>query len=155
MPSAPKIGDLRERIALQRESRSRDRAGGFVTSWLTVATVWARVSPMSTGERFMRSQMQAAASWRVTIRYRDDLSLSPSGFRVAWRGRAFDVRGIENGDEQQRFLDLACDEIQVAPVAVPSMAGQPLGLLLAITRAVSPNTAGQPTGLLLLITKAV
>jgi SPP1 family predicted phage head-tail adaptor len=132
MPSAPKIGDLRERIALQRESRSRDRAGGFVTSWLTVATVWARVAPVSTGERFMRQQMQASAEWKVTIRYRSDLSPK---MRVVWNGRTFEIRGMPNPDERRRFLDLACDELSVQGLGTVSTAGQPIGLLLALTRA--------------------
>lgn len=108
----PTIGDLRERIDLQVEQRTRDDVGGFVSQWVGVAQVWARVQPMGTGERYMRHQMQANASWRVTIRHRSDVSVSPK-MRVVWGSRTFEVRGFTNADERKRFLDLACEELSV------------------------------------------
>jgi SPP1 family predicted phage head-tail adaptor len=132
--ATPQIGDLRERVALQREVRARDDIGGFESTWTTVATVWARVAPMSASERWMRHQMQAQAAWKLTIRHRTDLSLSPA-MRAVWGDRTFELRGITNADERRRFLDLACDELHVAAVEPMTDAGQPFGLLLAITKA--------------------
>lgn len=109
---APQIGDLRERVELQREQRDRDAVGGFVSTWVGVASVWARVAPMGTGERYMRHQMQANASWKVTVRHRGDVTLSPK-MRVVWQGRTFEVRGFTNADERKRFVDLACEELSV------------------------------------------
>lgn len=132
MPVA--IGDLRERVQLQQEIRARDDVGGFDSTWSAIATVWARVAPASVGERFMRQQMQASAGWKVTIRQRSDLSLSPK-LRVVWSGRTFEVRGMTNADERRRFIELACDELSVQGLGTVSTAGQPIGLLLLLTKA--------------------
>jgi SPP1 family predicted phage head-tail adaptor len=112
MPATVAIGDLRERVFIQRDAgASRDAVGGLVPSWETVANVWARVAPMSTGEQFRRQQMQANANWKVTVRYRNDLSPK---MRVVWGSRTFEVKGVTNADERRRFLDLACEELSVA-----------------------------------------
>lgn len=105
------IGDLRERIELQSDTGlGRDAVGGLVPQWVTLASVWADVAPMSVGEQFRRQQMQANANWKVTIRYRSDLTPK---MRVLWQGRTFEVRGSTNPDQRKRFHQLACEELSV------------------------------------------
>lgn len=111
--TAPAIGDLRERVMIQRTTNTRDSVGGIIQSWATVATVWASVEPMSAGEQFRRQQVQAKADWRVTIRYRNDILPAD---RITWRERVFQVRGL-TADERRRFLAISCEELQTAPTA--------------------------------------
>ena len=120
MPSATvSLGDMRERVALQRVTiETRDAVGGLVQTWAAYATVWARVQPMSQREQFARQQLKASASWAVTIRARTDVATQ---HRVVWRGRTFEVTGVENADERRRFHKLACDEFMVD--AIVSVAG--------------------------------
>src|SRR5262245_4655165 len=98
MASTTAIGDLRERVELQILTTSRDSIGGLVESWSALVTVWARVAPMSAGEQFRRQQMQASAQWRVTIRYRADVTTK---MRVVWGSRVFQVRGAPSPDERK------------------------------------------------------
>ena len=106
--ATPSIGDLRERVELQSMSPTRDAIGGEVQGWTTLANVWAQVTPMSAGEQYRRQQMQASAQWKVTIRYRADIT---SKMRVLWSGRTFQVKGVTSADERKRFLAMACEEI--------------------------------------------
>jgi SPP1 family predicted phage head-tail adaptor len=104
-------GDLRERVAIEACTEDRDEVGGRVEVWSTIATVWARVMPMSQRESWYRQQTNAAAAWKVHMRYRADLTTK---HRIVWGIRVFEIRGVANPDERRRWLEIACDEI-VAP----------------------------------------
>lgn len=101
-------GDLRHRVELQAASTTRDRVGGLVTTWATLATVWAKVEPMSARESWWRQQMNAAAAWKISLRYRADLTTK---HRIVYDGRTFEVRGVTDPDQGKRYLELACDEL--------------------------------------------
>lgn len=115
MAQEPGAGELNERVTIQRRSSTRDAMGGQIETWQVRATLWARVQPMSAGEQYRRQQIQAKADWKVTIRYNGDVLPSD---RLSWRGRTFEIKGILNPDMRRRFLDLACEELQVAQTQV-------------------------------------
>lgn len=103
-----KIGNLRERVALQVVAETKDGMGAAIQGWSTVAQVWADVAPMGVGEQWRRQQMQANANFKVTIRYRADVTPQ---MRIAWGTRTFQVRGATNLDQRKRYLEIACEEI--------------------------------------------
>lgn len=111
----PTVGALNQRVQIQRVSNTRDDMGGMIQSWATIATVWAEVKPISAGEQFRRQQIQASASHKVTIRYRNDLLPSD---RIVWRNRTFQLKGEMNEDQRRRFSAWACEELQVAQTQV-------------------------------------
>lgn len=115
MAKEPGAGELRERVAIQRVTTTRDAIGGLIESWSTLTTVYARVQEMSAGEQYRRQQIQASASHKITVRYLN--TIAPSD-RIVWRERTFQIRGITNPDMRRRFLDLACEELQVSQTAV-------------------------------------
>ena len=108
-------GDLRERVTIQRRSVTRDAVGAQIEAWQVRMTAYAMVAPMGAGEQYRRQQIQAKADWKITVRYTGDVIPSD---RVNWRGRTFEVKGILNPDMRRRFLELACEELQVEPTQV-------------------------------------
>lgn len=115
MGSEPTAGDLRERVTIQRVATTRDAIGGLIETWSTLMTVYAKVAPMSAGEQYRRQQIQAKADWKVTVRYVN--TIAPAD-RIVWRERTFQIKGITNADMRRRFLDLACEELQVSQTEV-------------------------------------
>lgn len=115
MAAPSTAGELNERVTVQRRSSTRDAIGGQIEIWQVRTTVWAKVQPMSAGEQYRRQQIQAKADWKVTVRYNGDIVPTD---RLSWRGRTFEIKGILNPDMRRRFLDLACEELQVAPTQV-------------------------------------
>jgi SPP1 family predicted phage head-tail adaptor len=101
-------GDLRHRVTVQAVTTTRDQVGGTVETWTDVATLWAKVEPLSAGERYWRQQMNAYAAWKITVRFRDDLTAK---HRVKFGTRTFEVRSVTNLDMLSRFSELACDEL--------------------------------------------
>ena len=115
MGAEPTAGDLRERVTIQRRSVTRDAIGAQIEAWQVRMSVYAKVAPMGAGEQYRRQQIQAKADWKVVIRYTGDVIPSD---RVSWRGRTFEIKGILNPDMRRRFLELACEELQVEPTQV-------------------------------------
>lgn len=115
MAQEPGAGELRERVTIQRVTNTRDAIGGVIETWATLVTVYARVLPMSAGEQYRRQQIQAKADWKVTVRYNNEIRPAD---RLVWRTRTFQIKGVLNPDLHRRFLDLACEELQVSQTSV-------------------------------------
>lgn len=105
-----RIGPLRERVTIERATRSADSSGGSVVSWAPLGhapTVWARVEPLSGGEALQAMRLEARITHRVTLRWRDDVSAT---MRLVWRARVLNIRAVTNPDERRRYLELLCEE---------------------------------------------
>lgn len=94
-------GQLSERIELQRATRTDDGYGGYAETWATYATVWAQVRPLSGRERYHAQQIEAEASYRVTIRYRADVLDSD---RIVWRGQNLNIRFRADAGPREPYL---------------------------------------------------
>lgn len=101
------IGALRERVTIERETRTADGLGGWSSSWAAVATVWARVEQLAAAEPVEAERLVARGGYRITIRHRSDLTTAD---RLAWRGRILNIRGLSNKDERRRYLTIDCDD---------------------------------------------
>lgn len=67
-------GRLDQRVTVQSCAPSRDAVGGPTEVWSDVATVWARVAPLS-GKRIAQAQqVGSSVSKEVEIRWRSDIS---------------------------------------------------------------------------------
>lgn len=102
------IGAMRERVTLQAGAQIADAGGGYVLSWVTKATVWARVKPLSGREVAARGGLEASQMYEVTIRARQDVEII-AGDRLVWRSRFHNVRTIKNFDERGAYLTLECE----------------------------------------------
>lgn len=66
-------GELRQRVTIQEPNDTRDALGGLVAGWSDVATVWAKVEPVSGREIVEADAVEARITHRVVIRWRDGL----------------------------------------------------------------------------------
>lgn len=103
-------GRLRQRVAIQQESITRDTFGAETITWAAVATVWAAVLPGSSGERYIATAdiTQAEISHTVRIRYR--AGLGPT-LRVLWGSRVLQILSVVDPTGRQAELVLLCREI--------------------------------------------
>ena len=102
------IGSMRERVACQQETSVADGGGGYALTWQTVATVWARVRPLSGREVAARGAMESATTYEVTVRKRADVALT-TGWRLLWGSLPLNIRAVRNMDERGEFLTLDCE----------------------------------------------
>ena len=100
------IGEMRERVTIQTATLQADSIGGATPSWSDVDTVWARVEPLSGSEGEAQDQLQSSQLYRITIRYRNDIT---AAHRITWRGTAMNIRALANPDERRHFLEMRCE----------------------------------------------
>ena len=94
---------LKERVSVQEPVASSDGQGGQQISWEVVATVWAEVSIVGNGgrERETAQQTQAAAGYRVRMRYRADIDAT---MRLQWRDRTLAIHSVHEQDDRLELL---------------------------------------------------
>lgn len=99
-------GDLRHRVELQSQQQTQDATTGEITvAWVTYATVWAQIVPMSAREFIQSDATQSEVLGRMAIRYRDDVQAS---HRVLYRSKVYNIFGVmpdaESGKEHLTLM---------------------------------------------------
>ena len=99
-------GDLRDRLTIQRETRTPDGAGGFTTAWSDVGTVWAQAVPSGGQERLIAGSLRSKQGWTITIRWRGDVTNKD---RFVLNDRALNIGSIEDPDRRRERLVALCE----------------------------------------------
>jgi SPP1 family predicted phage head-tail adaptor len=94
-------GALRTEMALEAVVATPDGLGGYAEGWSEVATVFARIEPLSATSRFGADQTLETVTHRITLRYRDGVA---SGMRFRRQQRLFDILTVHDPDESGRYL---------------------------------------------------
>ena len=94
-------GTLRSRLMLQVATAVPDGLGGFSESWSDVATLFARVEPVSADSRFGAGQTLETVTHRITLRHRSDVE---ADMRFAAGSRLFRIVTVHDPDESGRYL---------------------------------------------------
>ena len=105
-----KAGNLRHRIALQRKQQTQNpQTGAMVTTWVTEATVWAAVEPLSAREFIAAQAVQSDVSVRIRVRYRPGIT---SAMRLLHDGKVYNITGVlADKDSGREYLTLPCSEL--------------------------------------------
>ena len=105
------IGQMRHRVAIANPTREADGDGGYTDAWVAASPspVWARidVATASNIERLVGNTIEAPISHIVTMRWHAGVSTRS---RLTYDGRYFNVRGLQNIQERDKWLVLACEE---------------------------------------------
>ena len=108
MPGFP-AGRLRDRVAIELETRQPNGQGGFVTAWAPIAgggSVPAQVIGLSGDEAISAAVERSVQQWRVTIRDRPGLTTK---HRLRRGGQLLDVKSILPHPNFDRTLVLICE----------------------------------------------
>lgn len=101
------IGHLRHQITFQSAVATPDAGGGEALAWSDGPTVWARITALSGQEIVRASQLAARTRYRLTIRYRDDVT---SAMRIAFAGHVLAIDAVIDPDGDGRVLQIDCHE---------------------------------------------
>jgi SPP1 family predicted phage head-tail adaptor len=104
---APAVGQLTDRVQLQRKSTTAEPEGGHLTVFVPVNSLWARVRTLSAAARAFGDGRGTEITHSVVVRHRTDVS---PGDRFVYRGRALEVRGTEDIDGRRVWLGCRCTE---------------------------------------------
>ena len=102
-----RIGELNKIVSIQAPTKVSDGLGGFVTTWVTLATVPAAIWSVSANEIIAANAPIMVVSHRIRIRYR-------RGFKSAWRlkfgDKYFNIVSVINPNMGNEILDLIVKE---------------------------------------------
>lgn len=101
-------GKLRHRVTIQEPVVARNGFNEAITTWVTVATVWASVEPISGREFFAAEHVQSEITHRIRVRYR--AGIAPT-MRVVFNGRYLMIESVINYGERNTDLQLMCREM--------------------------------------------
>jgi SPP1 family predicted phage head-tail adaptor len=107
MGKFPEIGEMVERVTLQRSVKADDEYHGKQVVWLDVAEVWAKVEPISSREYFFGQANQAEVTHRIQMRYRSDIGQE---WQIKHRDAYYSIRSVIDMGGSRRFLELLCVE---------------------------------------------
>ncbi|MDX2259412.1 MAG: phage head closure protein [Hyphomicrobiaceae bacterium] len=102
-----RIGDLRQRLVLERPVLVSDGGGGASEDWQSVADVWAAIEPLTGSERLEADAIAGTVSHEVWLRWRAGVG---SDMRLRLGERLFDIRAVIDEGERRRFLRCLCEE---------------------------------------------
>ena len=102
---------IRHRVTIQQPVVAVNGYGERITTWSTVAVVWAAVEPLRGREFFDAEQVQAEISHRVVLRYRSGMVAT---MRLLHLTRVLHIQAIIDVDERHRELQLMCREMPAA-----------------------------------------
>jgi SPP1 family predicted phage head-tail adaptor len=94
-------GKLRTELVLKRCATHSDGIGGQIENWTEIASVFARIEPISAQSLSGADQTRQAVSHRITMRWRGDLA---AGMRLTGQGRVFGIVTVHDPDETGRYL---------------------------------------------------
>lgn len=101
------IGGLRDRVEIQSRGAPQNGYGEPVLAWATLATVWARVEPISGRETWQAQQAQADVTHRVTVRTYPGLT---SKMRFLLGGRVLNIDSVIDVEGRRQFQECLCKE---------------------------------------------
>ncbi len=112
MTSPVAIGELNRRVRLQQRSSSLDTFGQQSTTWSDLATVWARIEPLTSREAFSAGGVQSEVTHTITVRNRSELAdpRTAAALRILWGSRIFNLTPWMNPDMRSRFLEIHATE---------------------------------------------
>lgn len=100
-------GSLRHRVTIELPVETPDGQGGQTVIWSPLATVWAEIRPLKSGETVNAHQMQARTTHVIRVRHRADILPT---MRVMFKTRNFAIHGVLDDGERRRYLYLFCEE---------------------------------------------
>ena len=99
------IGELNQRITIQRADVIVNDYGEEITNWVALATAWAAIRNVPQREPFAADQFVSVVTTSFTLRYRTDVTAK---MRVLCDGKTYEIDSAADPDGARRFIELQC-----------------------------------------------
>lgn len=104
-----KIGDLRNRITLQKYIETTDEEGFSTQEWQDVATVWASVENLYGREYWQAATVQAENTVKFIIRYRKEID---NAMRINFQDKLHNIISIDNIKYKNEYIEIKAKEVE-------------------------------------------
>lgn len=100
-------GKLNRRATIKALQSGQDEIGQPVTTWSTVATVWADIRHLSGLEQIKGDADASIVKASIRIRRRSDVN---AGMRAYEGATAYEIKAVLD-DDKRIYLNLACERV--------------------------------------------
>jgi SPP1 family predicted phage head-tail adaptor len=100
-------GELRHRLVLEEPVEADDGAGGVTRSYQTLATIWAKLTPVSARGEVDAVTLGATVTHRIVIRARGDVT---TRHRLRDGARIYRIVAWRDADGSGRFTEIGAEE---------------------------------------------
>lgn len=104
-----KSGQLRQTIAVQTNTDSRDAFGGVTNSWGTAFTTRASINEIRGTERAGSDQVTYDKGYRIIFRVDPDQTVTPAN-RIVFGSKTFDIESVADFEERGHFYECVVTE---------------------------------------------
>lgn len=104
------IGELDERVTFMRRDETKNAYGTLVPTNTEIATVWAKVRPMSGRERDRSQQTEARSNYVVRVHNSPAIRAVTEGDFVLWRNVELNIRFIADAGPRPVFVEFECEK---------------------------------------------
>ena len=105
--SPPTIGELRDEIVLEQQTRTSGPGGGATLSWLSLGPLWAAIRPLSGRETVIADQIISHVSHEIWIRHRAGTT---AAMRFRQGDRRFDILAVLPVGSRRQWMRCLCRE---------------------------------------------
>ena len=103
------IGELKNRITLQKLIATTNDNGFEVEDWQNYKTVWASVSNLYGKEYFEAAAIQAEKTVKFTIRF---IACIDESMRIMFKNKVYNITFIDNIKYQNKFIEIKALEVE-------------------------------------------
>jgi SPP1 family predicted phage head-tail adaptor len=100
-------GQMTARLELEAPEALPDGQGGATVSFVSVASLWARLEPVSEIREEQAGAEVFTLTHRIWLRFRDDIR---AGMRLRKGARLFTIGAWRDPDERGNYLVCLCEE---------------------------------------------
>lgn len=97
------LGKMRHRVDVQSLERTSDGAGGSSTSWTTVLSAWASITPTGGREYIRGMQISSEVTHIIQMRYSDKVN---TNCRISHDGKLYNITRVLNIDEREKYIEI-------------------------------------------------
>lgn len=101
-----RIGGMRKRVYFSRPARADEGGGVGKITWVPALTVWGELIPQTGQERVAAGRLEASGLATLRIRSSADARSIDESYKVTVDGLDYQIRGIDNPDQRNRFLEI-------------------------------------------------
>ena len=94
-------------LTLQSLTETADSQGGVTTTWTSMGSFSARISPLSAAERLLQNKVTEGITHRI---YCDSMDVIEAD-RILWGDLVFEIKGIRNPSEAFSHLEIDVNEV--------------------------------------------
>lgn len=102
-------GSLNSRVVIQSLQSGQDEIGQPVTTWATLATVWANIRYLNGLETIKADAQASVVKASIRIRRRTDIT---AAMRVVFGATTFEIKAVLPDEQDRERLDLSVEVIE-------------------------------------------